>query len=103
MPALSAALGRAPTSIRKRFVSKKRPQRAESAEVSRVGHENTFTLDPSEAQRAKLARAYRLNVVQIPLLRGAGFALLSLIALIHDLTLLAKPPGMSWRCCWPST
>jgi signal transduction histidine kinase/CheY-like chemotaxis protein len=47
-----------------------------------AGASTAFTLDGDAAQRAKFARAYRLNAVQIPLLRCFGFALLSLIALI---------------------
>lgn len=61
--------------------------------VSGDGGESAFKLDPEEARRAKAARAYRLNVIQIPLLRGAGFTLLSLTALILDLRL---PTAFPW-------
>jgi signal transduction histidine kinase/CheY-like chemotaxis protein len=42
-------------------------------------------LDAEQAQRERAARHHRLNTVQIPLLRGIGFVLLSLAALIFDL------------------
>ncbi|MFM9882709.1 MAG: ATP-binding protein [Burkholderiales bacterium] len=51
-----------------------------------------FTLDSEQARRGKAARAYRINAVQIPLLRCLGFALLSVIVLIHDARLAGDFP-----------
>jgi signal transduction histidine kinase/CheY-like chemotaxis protein len=56
------------------------------AEAMNTG-ELVFTLDAEEARRAKAARTRWLEAVQIPRLRLAGFALLSLIALVVDVQL----------------
>ena len=55
-----------------------------------------FTLDTEQARRDKAGRAYRINAVQIPLLRCLGFALLSAIALIHDAGLAGDFPTRSF-------
>ena len=52
-----------------------------------------FTLDTEQARRGKAARAYRINAVQIPLLRSLGFALLSVIVVIHDAGLAGNFPA----------
>lgn len=51
-----------------------------------------FTLDDEQVRRGKAARAYRVNAVQIPLLRCLGFALLLLFILIHDVWLAGEIP-----------
>ncbi len=51
-----------------------------------------FTLDAEAARRGKLAREYRVNAIQIPLLRVVGFALLTGVALTHDLLVPAGIP-----------
>src|SRR4051812_33508396 len=51
-----------------------------------------------EKQRRIAGDDYRLNVVQIPLLRGFGFGILCLYVLLYDL--LAAPP-FSWSQYFP--
>jgi len=52
-------------------------------------------LDPQDRERKKAQRAYRLNVIQIPLLRLFGFGLILLGVLFHDLFL-------THTSLWPS-
>jgi len=48
-----------------------------------------FLLDPAEALRSKRERIRRYDVYQVPALRLAGFALLSLLLLLYDLAFTA--------------
>ncbi|HEV8713437.1 MAG TPA: PAS domain-containing sensor histidine kinase [Candidatus Binatia bacterium] len=50
-------------------------------------------LDPQDRERKKAQRVYRLNVIQIPLLRLFGFGLVLLGVLLHNLLL---SPSFSW-------
>jgi signal transduction histidine kinase/CheY-like chemotaxis protein len=59
----------------------------------RMTDAGAFTLDTEQARRGKAARAYRINAVQIPLLRCLGFALLSVIVAIHDAGLAGNFPA----------
>ncbi len=52
-------------------------------------------LDPQDRERKKAQRVYRLNVIQIPLLRLFGFGLILLGVLFHDLFL-------THSSLWPS-
>src|SRR5262245_47467304 len=45
-------------------------------------------LDPHEITRKRAARTYRLNVIDIPLLRILGFGLVALGVLLNNLFLL---------------
>ena len=53
-----------------------------------------FLAETRAYEQGKADRLRRLHVVQIPLLRLAGFILLSLVALGFDLT---RPEGVPWR------
>ncbi len=53
-----------------------------------------FLAETRAYEQGKAARLRRLHVAQIPLLRLAGFILLSLVALGFD---LARPEGVPWR------
>lgn len=55
-----------------------------------------FILDAQTLARHKAQRLWRLNVVQIPRLRLAGFALLTLVALLYDLGTHDTMPWGSW-------
>src|SRR5215510_13892314 len=44
--------------------------------------------DPQDIERTRAQKAYRLNVLQIPILRLLGFSLLGIGALLHNLFLL---------------
>jgi signal transduction histidine kinase len=57
------------------------------ARSSSTSSEPLFTYDEEENRRAKQKRVYQLNVVQIPLIRIAGFALMSVVAFLYDLNL----------------
>ena len=60
--------------------------------------DRALTADPSHRQDAdRKQRLHRLHVWQIPLLRLAGFALLSLIAALYG---LAQPAGIDWAPWW---
>jgi signal transduction histidine kinase/ActR/RegA family two-component response regulator len=50
-----------------------------------------FSLDPEQSRREQARRAYKLNVLQIPLMRIAGFVAMTLAALLYDLTLPVFP------------
>src|SRR5438876_3022562 len=51
--------------------------------------------DRTEIQRRVTGEDYRLNVIQIPLLRGLGSGILCLYVLLYDL-LIALPFSWSW-------
>jgi PAS domain S-box-containing protein len=48
-------------------------------------------LDQDEIERKKARRLYRLNVVQIPILRMLGFCLLTICIFFHNLFILKSP------------
>jgi TMAO reductase system sensor TorS len=48
----------------------------------------TIDLDPDEAKRKKARRAFRLNVIQVPVLRLVGFVFIALVILLHNLFVL---------------
>jgi signal transduction histidine kinase/ActR/RegA family two-component response regulator len=50
-----------------------------------------FSLDPEQSRRAKYRRGYKLNVVQIPIMRVVGFVSMTVAALLFDLTLPVFP------------
>jgi signal transduction histidine kinase/CheY-like chemotaxis protein len=50
-----------------------------------------FSLDPEQSRREQYRRAYKLNVIQIPLMRIAGFLAMTLAALLYDLNLAVFP------------
>src|SRR6476659_8669512 len=55
----------------------------------------SFTLDVDLLARRRAERARRVNTVQIPAVRAAGFAILCAIAILQDLRLgaaLDRPP-----------
>ncbi len=51
-----------------------------------------FTFDAQEIRRDKNRRAYRLNALQIPLMRIVGFALMSVVVFFYDLSLATPFP-----------
>src|SRR5829696_5853327 len=53
--------------------------------------EAVFSLDPEQSQRAQYRRGYKLNVVQIPIMRVVGFAAMTVAALLYDLNLPVFP------------
>ncbi len=53
--------------------------------------EAIFSLDPEQSRRAKYRRGYKLNVVQIPIMRVVGFVSMTIAALLYDLTLPVFP------------
>jgi signal transduction histidine kinase/ActR/RegA family two-component response regulator len=50
-----------------------------------------FSLDPEQSRREQYRRAYKLNVIQIPLMRIAGFFAMTLAAFFYDLSLPVFP------------
>ncbi|MGE3536698.1 MAG: ATP-binding protein [Candidatus Tectimicrobiota bacterium] len=50
-------------------------------------------LDPDEAAREKIAKAYRFHVVQVPSFRALGLSLVALLVLLHNVVLL---PQAGW-------
>ncbi|HEX5806757.1 MAG TPA: ATP-binding protein [Macromonas sp.] len=58
--------------------------------------EGALVLDDESLERHRAQRAYRLHVRLIPSLRLAGFALLSLVALVFDLVRTEPVPWQSW-------
>jgi signal transduction histidine kinase len=53
--------------------------------------ERLFSLDPEQSQRERYGRAYKLNVVQIPVMRIIGFVSMTLAAFLYDLRLPVFP------------
>jgi len=53
--------------------------------------EALFSLDPEQSQRAQYRRGYKLNVVQIPLMRVIGFVMMTAAAFLYDLNLPEFP------------
>ena len=49
--------------------------------------ERLFSLDPEKSRREQYRRRYKLNVVQIPIMRVIGFVAMTLAALFYDLNL----------------
>jgi signal transduction histidine kinase/ActR/RegA family two-component response regulator len=56
-----------------------------------AGAEPLFSLDPEQTSRQKYRRGYKLNVVQIPIMRVIGFVSMTVAALLYDLTLPVFP------------
>lgn len=50
-----------------------------------------FSLDPEQSRRAQYRRGYKLNVVQIPIMRIVGFVSMTLAAFLYDLNLETFP------------
>ena len=50
-----------------------------------------FSLDPETSRREQYRRSYKLNVVQIPVMRVIGFVAMTLAALLYDLNLPVFP------------
>ena len=63
-----------------------------------VGKESGFTLDPALRAQRKAESERRVHTVVIPLIRAIGFAILSAIALLHDVSdgRQANGPGHGW-------
>src|SRR5689334_15002877 len=53
--------------------------------------ERLFSLDPELSQRERYRRAYKLNVVQIPIMRIIGFVSMTVAAFLYDLRLPVFP------------
>jgi signal transduction histidine kinase/ActR/RegA family two-component response regulator len=53
--------------------------------------EPLFSLDPEQSRRAQYRRGYKLNVVQIPIMRIIGFVSMTVAALLYDLNLPVFP------------
>ena len=53
--------------------------------------ERLFSLDPEKSRQEQYRRRYRLDVIQIPLMRLVGFAAMTLAALFYDLNLPVFP------------
>jgi signal transduction histidine kinase len=60
---------------------------------STEGGEPLFSLDPEQSRRAQYRRGYKLNVVQIPIMRVIGFGSMTLAAFLYDLNLASFPVG----------
>jgi signal transduction histidine kinase len=56
-----------------------------------VAEEPLFSLDPEKARGERYRRRYKLDVVQIPLMRVIGFVAMTLAALFYDLDLRPFP------------
>jgi signal transduction histidine kinase/ActR/RegA family two-component response regulator len=56
-----------------------------------VAEEALFSLDPEKARREQYRRRYKLDAVQIPLMRVVGFTAMTLAALLYDLNLRPFP------------
>jgi hypothetical protein len=50
-----------------------------------------FSLDPEKSRLERYGRAYKLNVVQIPIMRVIGFIAMTLAAWLYDVNLPAFP------------
>ena len=53
--------------------------------------EPLFSLDPEQSRRAQYRRGYKLNVVQIPIMRVIGFVSMTVAAFLYDLNLPVFP------------
>ena len=53
--------------------------------------ERLFSLDPEQSRREQYRRRYKLDVIQIPIMRVAGFTAMTLAAFLYDLTLQPFP------------
>ncbi|HEX6162473.1 MAG TPA: ATP-binding protein [Vicinamibacterales bacterium] len=56
-----------------------------------TSEERLFSLDPEESRREQYRRRYKLDVIQIPLMRLVGFAAMTAAALFYDLNLPVFP------------
>ena len=56
-----------------------------------VAEERLFSLDPEKSRHEQYRRRYKLDVIQIPLMRVVGFAAMTVAALLYDLNLPAFP------------
>jgi signal transduction histidine kinase/ActR/RegA family two-component response regulator len=61
------------------------PQWASLSGPAQEGGETLFSLDPEQSRRAQYRRGYKLNVVQIPIMRIIGFVSMTLAAFLYDL------------------
>jgi signal transduction histidine kinase len=50
-----------------------------------------FSLDPDQSRREQYRRGYKLNVIQIPIMRVVGFVSMTSAAFLYDLTLPVFP------------
>jgi signal transduction histidine kinase len=53
--------------------------------------ERLFSLDPEQSRREQYRRRYKLDVIQIPIMRVIGFAAMTVAALLYDLNLPVFP------------
>jgi signal transduction histidine kinase/ActR/RegA family two-component response regulator len=53
--------------------------------------ERLFSLDPEQSRREQYRRRYKLDVIQIPIMRVAGFAAMTVAAFLYDLNLPVFP------------
>ena len=67
------------------------PAGASLATGSLDSGEPLFSLDPEQSRRAQYRRGYKLNVVQIPIMRVIGFVSMTLAAFLYDLNLPVFP------------
>src|ERR1043165_5466908 len=58
-----------------------------ATEASQDRLEGEFTLDDAVLAQRRAERARRVHTVQIPVIRAVGFAILSLIVVVHDVHL----------------
>ena len=54
--------------------------------------ERLFSLDPEQSRQEQYRRRYKLDVIQIPIMRVIGFTAMTLAALLYDLNLRPFPP-----------
>ena len=57
----------------------------------RRAEERLFSLDPEQSRQEQYRRRYKLDVVQIPIMRVIGFVAMTLAALVYDLNLRPFP------------
>src|SRR5690349_18671665 len=53
--------------------------------------ERLFSLDPEQSRHEQYRRRYKLDVIQIPIMRVVGFAAMTLAAFLYDLNLQPFP------------
>ena len=67
------------------------PDLAGVAGAPATTEERLFSLDPEKSRHEQYRRRYRLDVVQIPIMRVVGFGAMTLAALFYDLNLAVFP------------